>query len=495
MNPCKKIEHIMLILADIQSAKPATFAQLQTARKGASHRVAKAQGDIDERTVADKCWRGLWLEKPENFHIEDFDRLVEAWLLRKDGGLRARMERCVGQGTRDADLAAIAQFFGAGLAPIPVPTNRRRGAEIVSHVTGALADDGLHFSHEQVADFYLCLRTKPFVLFAGISGTGKSILARRFADVCGFAGSCQLLPVRPDWTDPGELMGYRNLQGQFVPGHLVEALVAATENSSQPYFLILDEMNLARVEHYLADVLSIMETRERAGDDDSIATKRLLQLSQGDTVAGDPAFAARLGRVLDASPKRELGLPPNLAIVGTVNMDESTHPFSRKVLDRAMTMEFVDIDLKRVNAVRAEHRDPLDAPVTAEDLSANHLSLAEVWEGEGRQARFNPALDLLVEMNVPLSRVGLQVGYRVRDEVCLYLHQNAEERILDSSVALDLALHHKVLPRIRGGDEVEGLLNDLKVIAHKSNLTRCEKKLAEMGRRLRDSGGYTSFWS
>lgn len=490
MDPSKKIDQVLRILGSVRDARPANMTTVEAARKRATKQVAIAD-DIDERTVADKCWRGLWLSDKENFHIADFDRLVEAWLLRRDGGLRARVEASVGHANEAADKAAIAKFFGGGEPPKPPPaTATHRGRAIVDHVTGALRDEGLHFTRDQVADFYLCLRTKPFVLFAGISGTGKSILARRFAECCGFDAACRLVPVRPDWSDPGELMGYRNLHDQFVPGHLVEALVAAAEDISRPFFLVLDEMNLARVEHYFADVLSIMETRKRSSEDDTIVTKPLLRLPREQAIAGDGELADRLRRLLTAG-SGELGLPANLVVVGTVNMDESTHPFSRKVLDRAMTMEFGDVDLRQVNPPSQEPRQAI--AVSAADLSANHLSLAEVWEG--RVDRFEPALDLLVRMNEPLARTGLQVGYRVRDEVCLYVHHNSEQELLDPTHALDLALHHKVLPRIRGGDEVEQTLRELLGIAQGARLGRCAAKIQEMQRRLGDAGGYTSFWS
>lgn len=405
MEPCRKIAQILRILDSVRAARPADLAALKVARKRAAKALARENG-IDERTVADKCWRGLWREPNENFHIDEFDLLVEGWLRNRDGALRARLEASVGRATSAEDLAAIEKFFRGGAAPkedgAPIAL---RGKQIVDHVTGALRADGLHFPREQVADFYLCLRTKPFVLFAGISGTGKSILARRFAECCGFADACRLIPVRPDWSDPGELIGYRNLHDQFVPGPLVDALVAATERVDRPFFLVLDEMNLARVEHYFADMLSIMETRKRGGDDDVIVTDPLLRLPRDQPIAGDQELARRLRRQLELG-REALGLPSNLVIVGTVNMDESTHPFSRKVLDRAMTMEFVDIDLRRVNPVTQEPVEQLE--VSASDLASSFLTLAEVWEDHA--ARFEPALDVLVRMNEPLTRCGLQVG-------------------------------------------------------------------------------------
>jgi MoxR-like ATPase len=486
MEPSKKIDQILRILSAVRDTRPADGAALEASRKRATRALA-GELDIDERTVADKCWRGLWREKDENFHIKDFDRLVGKWLFEGDTSLRLRLEDAAGRATRDADLAAIASFFVGGAAPV-ARKRLRRGAEIVSHVTRSLAAEGLQFDHEQVADFYLCMRAKPFVLFAGVSGTGKSILARRFAGACGFG--CQVVPVRPDWSDPSELLGYHNLQGQFVPGRLVRVIVEALRTPDRPYFLVLDEMNLARVEHYLADVLSILETRRRSAEDDDIVTDALLELSPTQALLAEAGESDRIRQALQLGQGR-LGLPSNLVLVGTVNMDESTHPFSKKVLDRAMTIEFRDADLAHVNALAAEPPDPL--PVAAEELSANHLRLAEVWGAHAH--RFERALDLLVRMNEPLSKASLQVGYRVRDEVCLYLHHNAEDRLLPDGDALDLALHHKLLPRIRGGDEVEGVLRDLATLAAREGLARCTAKLGEMQQRLQGAGGYTSFWS
>jgi 5-methylcytosine-specific restriction protein B len=361
-------------------------------------------------------------------------------------------------------------------------TKMAHDTEIVDHVIATLQAEGLHFTHEQVADFYLCLKTKPFVLLAGISGTGKTLLPRRFAKACGFTPD--LISVRPDWSDPSDLLGYRNLQGQYVPGALIPPLIRAWQYTENPVFVILDEMNLARVEHYFADVLSVLETRERL--DGVVRTTPLLRLDPEVDVLGDPALTGAL-RALLAGHSGALGIPPNLTFIGTVNMDESTHPFSKKVLDRAMTMEFTEVDL---SLPPGAGQAPTARTIASETLAADVLSLAEIWSADG----FREALATLSAINEVLKLRSLHVGYRVRDELCIYLHNSRRAGLLDETTALDLAIHHKVLPRVQGGDEVEEILSRLLALCEARSLTRCCAKLKEMQERLKDSS-YTSFWS
>lgn len=603
MEQSERIKQVLEVLDGIRAAAPGSLDALAAERKTVTKAAANRRG-IDERTIADKCWRGLWRQKDEKFHIAEFDALAWDWLNGAPDELRAR---CMDASTNDADRAAVTDFFdreskvtryrirgdcevwvepwdpgtsivvnsvgggpdrrpglaallealaredmnptevgyhpsrrdyvklegvpldaGAtlerpseaaqalhraagrvpggnqgsrlrlvlpnsatqqveellrGLADGQEPTSTLSGQQIVDHVWRSLAAEGLDFSKEQVADFYLAVRTKPFVLLAGISGTGKSILARRFAAACGFPAP--LIAVRPDWSDPSELLGYRDLEGAFVPGRLIPHLVAAADRPDRPYFVILDEMNLARVEHYFADLLSVMETRRTVGD--RVVTDTLdLDIGSETAFRCDAGLAERLKGLL---ADRGLAVPSNLCVVGTVNMDESTHPFSKKVLDRAMTLEFVAVDLRAV-PVREEPPTPISAG--AGDLDARHLSLSQVYAG--REAFFQPAIDLLVELNGTLAQASMQVGYRTRDEVCLFLFHNAEQALLDEPVALDLAVYHKVLPRLQGGEEIRDLLAAVHQILSSRGLSRCVRKIDEMQQRL-ERAGFTAFWA
>ena len=205
--------------------------------------------------------------------------------------------------------------------------------ELVQHTFDYITNSGFRYQKEEIANFYLALRTKPFVILAGISGTGKTQLPRKFAEALGFSEEqVKQIPVKPDWTDCSELIGYVSLSGLFVPKELTLAIQEALkpENKNKPYFFILDEMNLARVEHYFSDFLSVIETRKR--DKSVITTDHILRKEALNDASNSNDFG-------------ELRWAQNLFLIGTVNMDETTHTFSRKVLDRANSIEMNEMDL------------------------------------------------------------------------------------------------------------------------------------------------------
>ena len=304
---------------------------------------------------------------------------------------------------------------------------------------GAIEGLGFVFEPWQVAAYVAAIRTKPFVILAGVSGTGKSRLPSLVADITG--GKAALLPVRPDWTDSSEVLGYLGLEQTFHVGPLLQLAHNASRDPERHYVCIVDEMNLARVEHYFAEVLSRMEDRRRhpAG---GYETKPLWS-----------------GQTLLANDFRDwaaVGLPPNLAIVGTVNMDESAHGFSRKVLDRAFTLELSDVDLTRWGRATSTPSSIARWPVSAWFSRATRLGeLQRLTEDES--SLVERTIEVLTTINAFLSQAQLQVGYRTRDEVALFvLHANELAPLFVTSDGvkvdpLDLALHMKVLPRLAGG--------------------------------------------
>jgi energy-coupling factor transporter ATP-binding protein EcfA2 len=188
--------------------------------------------------------------------------------------------------------------------------------------TSFIRNRGFSYPDLLIENFYLSLKTKPFVILAGVSGTGKTKLVKLFAEAVGAStdnGQFTLIPVRPDWSDPSDLIGYKDLSGVFRPGPLTQVLVEAAQphNRDKPFFVCLDEMNLARVEHYFSDLLSILETQQWSGD--RIVTDPVIRRETLDTEDDRDRYG-------------ELYLPDNVYIIGTVNMDETTHPFSKKVL-------------------------------------------------------------------------------------------------------------------------------------------------------------------
>lgn len=111
---------------------------------------------------------------------------------------------------------------------------------IIDHVYKYITNCGFRYQYEDIANFYLSLKTKPFVILAGISGTGKTQLPRRFAEAVGMAKDQLIqIPVRPDWTDASDLIGYTALDGSYVPKPLTLAIKEAISNKTKPYFLFL----------------------------------------------------------------------------------------------------------------------------------------------------------------------------------------------------------------------------------------------------------------
>lgn len=302
----------------------------------------------------------------------------------------------------------------------------------VADVIEFVARRGFVFEPWQIGAFVTAVRTKPFVILAGISGTGKTKLPRLVAEATG--ATCNVVPVRPDWTDSGELLGAERINGSFVPGPLLKTAREAMSNPDQQYFFMLDEMNIARVEYYLAEVLTHIEEKKRVGG-----------VPQSKPLMPDaPKDAA--GGTWD-----DVVLPSNLCIVGSVNMDETTHGFSRKVLDRSFVLEFSEIDLTKTEAAE----DPAPAAWSVDDWRQTYLALGEIPQLDD-QTVLRVIANLTV-LNLALSEVQAQVGYRVRDEIALFCIQ-ARDCIESFGRSgglqvdpLDLAVAMKVLPRLQGG--------------------------------------------
>lgn len=290
---------------------------------------------------------------------------------------------------------------------------------------------------------------KRFVILSGLSGTGKTAVTRCYARaVCALMEidierHLAVVPVSPDWRDPTGMFGYFNAlhaDPTFQAEPALRLILRAADDSTRPYFLILDEMNLARVERYFAPMLSAMET----GD-------RLALHANDEPVNGVPPSVA---------------WPRNLYIGGTVNMDESTHALSDKVLDRAFTFEFWDVDLKAFFRRRAD-------------------------AGQKR----DPALEaMLVEFYGLLRPIRRHFGYRTAGEVMDFVATLTASG--EAGGAVDIAVFAKVLPRLRG-EETKALstaLEELAKLCKAKTLPKCEAKLSSMLDQLRHTG-VTKFWA
>ena len=312
----------------------------------------------------------------------------------------------------------------------------------LSQIKNYIKAQGYTYPDKLIENFYLSLKTKPFVLLAGISGTGKTKLVELFARAIGCSSEndrFKLISVKPDWNDSADLLGYSNIRGDFQPGPILETIKKAAEDPANPYLVCLDEMNLARVEYYFSDFLSKMETRHYDGD--QIKTDRLLNENDFDQNDSNDSKAKY----------SNLHIPDNLYLIGTVNMDETTHPFSKKVLDRANTIEFNQIDLTAF--LEEDYTDQAQSlKITNQFLKTEYLNLKDLLPVKKDEVR--RTTEELERLNEILKKANLQVGYRIRDEINFYIVEALDKELLAENTAFDKEILQKVLPRIQGSSAI-----------------------------------------
>ena len=389
-------------------------------------------------------------------------------------------------------------------------------------------------------NFLRAIRTKPFLLLAGISGTGKSRIVKQMAfDSCPDKSDLQsdptspgnycLIEVKPNWHDSTELLGYESKIGgdHYVLTPFVKFLAKAMLYPDVPFFVCLDEMNLAPVEQYFAEFLSVLESRTKI--DGHIVSEPLIKASifsnskyandlkhdifnigirerQSDGVTlYDAELSEDEENIYKTLKEQGLRIPENVVIIGTVNMDETTHQFSRKVIDRAMTIEmnlpegnpFMDFFEKNSELeYKNEPADPslyLPTEVKASDAIRNLSGVKpEIIEDLKQNVS-----DFLTSLNNTLDGTPFKVAYRAQNELVLYFYQlwleNQDEdwnKLLQT--AEDQILMMKVLPRIEGDEELlEEPLKKLKDFC--MPFPNAYKKVEEMESRLGKSR-FTSFW-
>ncbi|ANY76822.1 hypothetical protein BB934_00130 [Microvirga ossetica] len=295
----------------------------------------------------------------------------------------------------------------------------------VADIEAAVAALEGHYPGGEVRRFHAALNFLPhkhFVILAGLSGTGKTQLALKYARAVHgvklrnpnpFLFVC---PVRPEWTDPTGLTGYYDvLSNRYVVPPFLEAVLLATAHKDSPVFVVLDEMNLARVEYYFSDVLSAIETQEA------------LQLHTN----GVPLEGSK-GTNIPA----ELRIPDNLYVIGTINIDETTNAVSDKVLDRAIVIDMSAVDL------------------------AGFMSTLEAREPQLKDARAacEGFLQIAQDIMAPHS---LGFGYRVAEEVVRYHAFAAEHLKADPTGTVDDLMVQKVLTKLRGAEKQRRLLTGL----------------------------------
>jgi len=422
----------------------------------------------------------------------------------------------------------------------------------VSYIQSHLVKDDILYPRHIIENFLTLLRTKDLVILAGDSGSGKTNLVKSFAKAVG--GKSIIVPVKPNWTSSEDLLGYYNpLEKRYLSTPFLEALLEAQQHPDTPYFICLDEMNLARVEFYFADFLSLLETRDRtpeitlyAQDESShvlselkavvdiiSATKEkykrhgvtnFIELLKDDELNQQLRLAfgfsdkdslikyhSEVRRMLSAimTMPASIKMPPNVHIIGAINIDETTHYLSPKILDRAHIMRFESPLLSDWDAI-LEEVESFGFEDTSKPLLFDVESLG-FRSNYPKFERSNAFCELFVELNKDfLHRLGVEFGMRTIRQGLNYLalFQDVNDNY---NIAINNFLLHKVLPKLTfDGNKTVGNQTKLELMEHvllgriKHRLPEHEtydqafsavQALESVIKNAKASDGIVNFWS
>ena len=395
------------------------------------------------------------------------------------------------------------------------------------------------------------IKTKPFVILGGFSGTGKSQKVKELA----FAtcpnnshlrtsettpGNYLLLSVKPNWHDATEITGFRSsVNRNYYVTDFMRFLIKAMHFPNVPFFVCLDEMNLAPVEEYFADFLSVIESRKKTSSGqivtDAIIPASVFNEEYNDNfcifdclgfermdrgMTDDGLHETLLGKfiridLINKIKRDGLTIPSNVIIIGTVNMDDTTNSFSRKVIDRAMTFETVvgkfgdeyfnsDVALNYVKN-----------PLKGELFLSDEVRATQMID-EGRfiltKEEQTKILNFINDINEDLDGSPFKISYRILNEtILLYRSKKRIAKIMkdedgladgvefktDLNTIFDDILMQKVLPRIEGDyEKCSKCLNKLSSRADNNDWKKSYDKIEFMIKRFgSDRSGFTSFWN
>ena len=291
---------------------------------------------------------------------------------------------------------------------------------------------GLNYSSDDLINFYTSVKSAKFTIIEGISGTGKSKLVSLYASTLGLDTNNRMIfiPVSPGWTDDTDILGFldtNTMKYKEASIGLVSFLLEASKHPDKPYLICFDEMNLAKVEYYFAQFLSVLE------NDVSSRVLRIYNPKDEDEVINSMEYPA------------EIRLGENLIFCGTINVDESTYRLSDKVLDRA-------------NLIRLQYTDFSESEDEKPVFKVIDVTLSEEKKVENLTVDELSTLDIL---NEKLKAINSRFSYahRVVNQIRRYLNAIPDNDInYDRQKALDRLIVQKILSKIRGTEEQVGRL-------------------------------------
>lgn len=301
----------------------------------------------------------------------------------------------------------------------------------------------LTLDDDDLVSFYLSVKTNALTILSGLSGTGKSKITTAFADALGILNTDQfkMISVRPSWQDDTDLLGYADtIHNIYRPADsgLVEILKSAQDNPNKMYIVVLDEMNLARVEHYFSQFISVLE---RSNDEREIQlyNEKLGSLYNGDSYPGS------------------IKIGTNVRFIGTVNVDESTFSFSDKLLDRANIIELKLVPFterqefpseRDVQALKNESSNSQTESYQTElATSMNSMRVKKDKNGfTSIELKFLWDLDQLFMSNLPDGGF----GWRTIDNIEGFVASVSPQMHFSRSKAFDYQIAQRILPKLRG---------------------------------------------
>ena len=366
-------------------------------------------------------------------------------------------------------------------------------SEAISHVQAYLFDKGIMYRRNVLENFFTLLSTRDLIVLAGDSGSGKTNLVKSFADAIG--GKSYIIPVKPNWTGSEDLLGYYNpIEQSYLSTPFLEAILEAEKNPDVPYLICLDEMNLARVEYYFADFLSLLEERTKKPriplysktesshlvseaknflalinvakkslnkegiesfveilKDEELNRKLhdLCGFKDGDSLL---KYHTRLRKAFDSyvNNPSELTLPDNVFFIGAINVDETTHYLSPKILDRAHVVRFVNPLLQDWTEIESEVEQHKR---TGADISKKVFLSIDVFSARQAYPSFDlqsPLTEQLVEMTKDyLMPLGVEFGLRTIRQAQNYsnIYQSNFNDITEEYI-LNNIIMQKILPKL-----------------------------------------------
>ena len=309
-------------------------------------------------------------------------------------------------------FAEIHQEPAAPAKELPKPFTE---GDFLARLKEAAENDGLLYAEKDLFHFHISMKSSRLVILAGKSGIGKSGLVRLDGRALGLPESqVRFLPVRPSWMDDGDVLGYvdmKNMVYRSADTGLAELLIDAAAHPEKQYIVCFDEMNLARVEHYFAQFISVLEKEDHP----------MIRLY-------NPSLAPRLYNSEKYPPEIPVGR--NVLFTGTVNVDESTCHFSDKILDRANVITLSQCHFRDLLKLSPQERK------VYKEITAEEYDDFRVKEGMGLNDK---ELELLDALNDAFTKSGMPygIGFRVAQQMGRYLENIPEEAGISRGEGLD----------------------------------------------------------